>query len=519
MVAVRNRWWLVGLLAWGCVLPSGVSVAAGPPAPALSLPGLGDGAGIALVAERRLGDQIARSLYRDPDYLDDPVLGDYLDSLWQPLLAAARARGDVPPELAERFAWTLLLSRDRRVNAFALPGAYFGVHLGLVGITQSSAELASVLAHELSHVSQRHIARLLGRQEQMAPWLIGAMVLAALSARASADVVNATLVGGQAVAMQSQLNFSRDMEREADRVGFSVLTEAGFEGQGFVDMFEQLQQATRLNDDGAFPYLRSHPLSTERMADMRARLPWVNAAGGQSTPPPAQVQAAQALHPLMAARARVLAETGSDRWPVWLQAGQAATATPAERYAAAWSAMRLGQHARALALAQQLRTEVPAAAHAVADALWLELLLQAPPVSGPPAAARAETLAQLRERALVHGSRSMTLLGAQAALATAAAPQAATVLHAWVVQHPTDARAWQTLAQAYQTQGQTLRAVRAEAESRAAQLDYAGAVERLKAAQNLPAAQRAADPVELAIVDSRLRTLEGLLRESLLPAS
>lgn len=517
MVAVRNRWWLAGLLAWGCVLPSGLSVAAGPP-PVLSLPGLGDGAGISLAAERRLGDQIARSLYRDPDYLDDPVLGDYLDSLWQPLLAAARARGDVPPELAERFAWTLLLSRDRLVNAFALPGAYFGVHLGLVGITQSSAELASVLAHELSHVSQRHIARLLGRQEQMAPWLIGAMVLAALSARASADVVNATLVGGQAVAMQSQLNFSRDMEREADRVGFSVLTEAGFEGQGFVDMFDQLQQATRLNDDGAFPYLRSHPLSTERMADMRARLPWLNAAGGQ-TAPAAQTQAVRVLHPLMAARARVLAETGSDRWPVWLQAGQTATATPAERYAAAWSAMRLGQHARALALAQQLRTEVEPAAHAVADALWLELLLLAPPVSGPQAAARAETLAQLRERALAHGSRSMTLLGAQAALAAGAVPQAATVLHAWVVRHPTDARAWQMLAQASQAQGQTLRAVRAEAEARAAQLDYAGAVERLKAAQNLPAAQRTADPVELAIVDSRLHTLEGLLRESLLPAS
>ncbi|MDO9203697.1 MAG: peptidase M48, partial [Hydrogenophaga sp.] len=101
------------------------------------LPGLGDVQGMSIAAERRLGDSIARSIYRDPDYLDDPVLGDYLQAIWQPLLAAAQARGDVPPELSERLAWELMISRDRRVNAFALPGGYLGVHLGLIGVTEN----------------------------------------------------------------------------------------------------------------------------------------------------------------------------------------------------------------------------------------------------------------------------------------------------------------------------------------------------------------------------------------------
>ncbi len=85
-------------------------------------------------AERQLGDRIIRELYRDPDYIDDPVLGEYVQGIWQSLLAAARARGELSPELDERFAWQVLLGRDRTVNAFALPGGYLGVHLGLIGV-------------------------------------------------------------------------------------------------------------------------------------------------------------------------------------------------------------------------------------------------------------------------------------------------------------------------------------------------------------------------------------------------
>lgn len=91
------------------------------------------------------------------------------------------------------------------------------------------------------------------QQNRQAPWMVGALILAALAASKSPEMANAVLTGGQALAAQNQLNFSRDMEREADRIGFGVMTQAGFEPSGFVTMFEKLQQASRLNDNGSFP--------------------------------------------------------------------------------------------------------------------------------------------------------------------------------------------------------------------------------------------------------------------------
>lgn len=140
-------------------------------ADSMQLPTLGDGSEMSSSAERRLGDRIAREIYRDPDYIDDPVLLDYVQEIWQPLLAAARARGDLSAELHERFAWEIMLARDRTVNAFALPGGYLGVHLGLIAVVGSRDELASVLGHELSHVTQRHISRVMAKQSQQTPWL------------------------------------------------------------------------------------------------------------------------------------------------------------------------------------------------------------------------------------------------------------------------------------------------------------------------------------------------------------
>ncbi len=478
----------------------------------VALPGLGDGVGMSISAERRLGDSIARDLYRDPDYLDDPVLVDYLQTLWQPLLGAARARGDVPPELSDRLAWQLLISRDKRVNAFALPGGYLGVHLGLVAVTESAPELASVLAHELSHVSQRHIARMLTKQEQIAPWVMGAMILGVLAARANADVANAAIAGSQAAAIQNQLNFSRDMEREADRIGLGVLTAAGFDGQGFVGMFDKLQQAARLNDDGAFPYLRSHPLTGERVADMQTRLPLATAATpvGPRVGAPVSVAPSQELHRLMAARARVLAENGPDRQRAWAQAAQSPRADAATLYAAALSALRLGQIPQAQTLAQRGRSMATAATQTVWELMQLEILI------APGARSTADPLLlSLRDRMTAGRSRAELLLGAQAGLMTPASlPVAASRLQQWVVNHPGDSLAWLTLSRVQAAQGQRLRALRSEAESRAAHLDFAGAAERFRAAQSLPAAERSADPIELAIIDVRRREVEALQKES-----
>ena len=125
------------------------------------LPALGESVSedFSVGTEHKLGEQIMREIRRDPDYLDDPQLLEYLHTIWEPLVEAARDRGEIGADTGALFAWEPFLVRDRTVNAFALPGGYVGVHLGLMAITVSRDELAAVLAHELSHVTQRHIAR------------------------------------------------------------------------------------------------------------------------------------------------------------------------------------------------------------------------------------------------------------------------------------------------------------------------------------------------------------------------
>ena len=488
------------------------------------LPNLGDGIDIPLGVERRLGENIAREIYRDPDYIDDPVLGDYVQSFWQVLLNAARQRGELTPELEQQFAWEVTLIRDRSINAFALPGGYLGVHLGLISAVSNGGELASVLAHELSHVTQRHIARMMSQQGRQGPMVIGAMILGMLAASrtpsaSGMSAANAVLVGGQAAAIQSQLNFSRDMEREADRVGYGVMTDAGFEPQGFVTMFEKLQQAARLNDNGSFPYLRSHPMTTERIADAQARQQLLPARAAVPTTP---------LHAMMSARALVLTNPGIDALrglsvqaasstvttaPLWRQAGILYAAAMAEMRQRDWANAR-----RTLARLEALPLTEPAAQRVVL-LFKAELALQ----SGE--AIQAVNLLSTKTSVINIQDRASRLLLAQSRVATQLPAQgklAADDLVMWVNRMPRDASAWLYLSAAYELQGDTLHAIRAQAEARAAELDYAAALDRFKAAQAV-AYQLAKEGkldrsgnIEASIVDARLRELERLRREQML---
>jgi predicted Zn-dependent protease len=477
-----------------------------PPAQA-QLPGLNSGGDMTPGAERRLGNQIARDLFRDPDHLEDPVLAEYVQGIWQGLLAGARRNGELDDELAERFAWQVLLRRDRSINAFALPGGYFGLHLGLIGAVTSPDELASVLAHELTHVTQRHIQRLMTQQERQSPWLLGAMILGALAASKNPEAANALIVGGQAVAVQNQLNFSRDMEREADRIGLSVLRQAGFDPHGALGLFEKLQQASRLTDNGAFPYLRSHPLTTERIADMRARL--------QPESAPA-ARAPDLAHAQLAARARVLANPGVDVLRAWV--GEASADgfqnLPPDRQAAVLYAGTLASAqwrdfttARALLTRLQARVAGHAAAERQATLLAAELAVRAG------AFAEAERLLQpLDPRA-----RPVLLLRAQARLGSAqpaALAESAGTLQDWLATHPADAPAWQLLADLQTAQGQPLRAIRSLAEAQVARQDLAGALDRFKAGQAAVRPQATADEaIDAAILDARRRETETQWRE------
>ena len=486
------------------------------PRPALAqndLPALGDAAteDFGVGAERRLGDQIMREIRRDPDYLDDPVLLDYLQSLWQPLLARSRALGHIGTDIDQRFAWEPFLLRDRTVNAFALPGGYFGIYLGLIAITGTRDELASVLAHEMSHITQRHIARRFTNSKQQSLIGIAALILGVLAAsRArSADGANAAIAGSQAAAIQGQLNFSRDLEREADRIGFAVMSSAGFAPGGMAAMFEKLDQSSRLNDNGGYPYLRTHPITTERIGEARSRM--------GSAPPAAPVSGLE--HSLAQARARVLMDTRVDALRRW-QALDAQTASGpatdrlAAAYASALASTLLRDWARAdktLATAQELvrGAATPQEQRAERDVA----LLVAQSLLERGDAARA---AKVLESRSADASRPVTLMRAQIALA--AAPESAPAdpvlvrnadaLQTWVALHPTDASAWVLLGQTWGRLGQPLRAIRADAESRVALGDLPGAADRLRAGQRRARSGGAVDFIEVSVIDARLRDVE-----------
>lgn len=510
-------------LAWagrlaGLLLGSSLALGTAP-TPALAqnqLPALGDASseGFDILSERRLGDRIMRDIRRDPDYLDDPQLSEYLDALWQPLLRAARQRGEIDPDLDRAYGWEVFQVRDRTVNAFALPGGFVGVHLGLIALTTSGDELASVLAHEMTHVTQRHIARSMENSQRQSTASMAAMLLGILVATRSAtiDGAQALIVGGQAAAMQGQLNFSREMEREADRIGLQVLGSAGFAPGGMAAMFEKLEGNSRLNDSNQYPYLRSHPLTIERISEARLR-----AQGAPTDSGPASL----ALHALQQVRARVLMDRSEPALRRQQQAG--APGSPAvdtvrlgNLYGAAVASALLREYEQAeafldagLALGRGQYAAQPAIKR-VFDLLRLQVVSARDPAAGV-------TLAQ--QGPLAHDpARPALLMRAQAALAqprqdhpAADALQRAELqnLQTWVVEHRRDVLVWQALSQLAEAQGLHLRSLRAAAEVAAAQGDVVGAVDRFRAAQQAARAEARPDYIEVAIVQARLRELEA----------
>jgi predicted Zn-dependent protease len=504
------------------------------------LPTLGDGSDTSSAEERALGDTIARELYRDPDYTDDPILAEYTLRVWQRLLDAARAKGELTPEMDQRFAWKVLLGRDRTVNAFALPGGYLGVNAGLLAITDSQDEFASVLAHELSHVTQRHISRLITQDKRQLPLMVATMLLGALAISKSPELANAVVVGGSALTAQHQLNFSRDMEREADRIGYGVLVKAGYDGAAFAAMFEKLQQSSRLNDNGSFPYLRSHPLTTERIADMRSRVmmdeqgaappqkgssPRESAARDDATDASGTLDAITVRaradvsleHTLIATRARVVSRGGVDDLRAWATAPDEAGFRLEPRaqqasglYAAAMSRMRERDFAGARALAARL----PALIGPMNDAgaMRLALLLQVEvEIAAGDGAAAARLLAGSQQA----GARPERIYAAEAALAGGGSlADAIDGLQTWVATHPRDGAAWQWLGQLYSADGQKMRALRAQGEQQMAQLDWAGAVDRFRAGQALlRSGGSREDYIEASIIDTRLADAQSRLAD------
>ncbi len=229
--------------------------------------------------ERTLGDAIMEQGRRDPDYIGDPDISQYLTTMGRNLAAHAPVSPDQPI--------TVFGVRDPQINAFALPGGYIGINSGLLVSAQTESQVASVIAHEIGHVAQRHIARGMTQKSQSSGVMMAAVAAALLAALSgSGDLAMGIAAFGQAAAVDRQLGFSRQAEQEADRAGFEMMRKAGYDPRGMVSMFNLLSNSARLNEGkGGGDYASTHPLSIQRMSDIENRVgetPPANPKGSDS---------------------------------------------------------------------------------------------------------------------------------------------------------------------------------------------------------------------------------------------
>lgn len=229
------------------------------------LPDLGDVSQelISPQMERQIGEQSMFQIRSDKSYMDDPELSDYLNQLGGRLVTNS-------PEPGQPFVFFAI--NDNAINAFALPGGFVGVNTGLILLAQNESELASVLSHEISHVTQHHYARLVSGTRYDSLAAMAALAVAILAARNSPQGATTAIVGAQAGAMQHQLNFTRQHEQEADRIGLGILEKSGFDTRAMPAFFERMQKATQLVEGNTPSYLRTHPVTHERIADVDDRV-------------------------------------------------------------------------------------------------------------------------------------------------------------------------------------------------------------------------------------------------------
>ncbi len=444
---------------------------------AAGLPDLGDSSRVALSEsqENQIGREIMRQVRGDADYLDDPVLEDYLNNLGDKLAAAS-------PESGRHFEYFPV--RDPSINAFAMPGGNIGVNTGLISATRNESELAGVLAHETAHVTQHHIARMVGDQKISGIATLAALAVAILAARSNSQASEAAIATVQALNIQNQLNFTRANESEADRVGLQILTGAGFDPQGMVTFFERLQAQGRLYENNAPAYMRTHPLTYQRIADMQnmvAQLPYK--------------QHVDSLE-FQFVRARIQANEGEATDALRrFEALTQSNPEPANWYGLARAAMRAGKPD--LARAALARLDAGKAASPMILALKAEFALSERQPS------RAIDLLS-RAMPAYASYRPLAYLYAHALLA-AGKPREALIFvgeqqRTWFA----DARLYAVLAEAHQALGELTQSHLAQAESYALQDRQDAAIEQLQLAQKTGGA----DFYTLSIIDARLREMK-----------
>ena len=452
------------------------------------LPDLGDTAQVALSpqAEQKLGRQIMGMIRASGDMLDDPEVTAYLNQLGARLARASTV------EYGQAFQFFPML--DKQINAFALPGGYIGVHTGLIYTAQGESELASVLAHEMAHVTQHHIARMLSQQGNQQLLAIAGVLVAILAAsRGHNDqIAAAAMNAGGGLAAQNQLAFSREFEREADAIGMQTLIQGQFDARAMPLFFERMQRVNRANDNKALAFLRTHPVTVER----------ISAGQDRAAQLPVKMVADTPTFLLVREKVRVL-QLGV---PAAIQFYQHALANRqfnseyATWYGLAWSRMELGELAGATAALKEAEARSPA--HPMLLNLAGRLKLKARDYAAAQTIFREAGRRFPDVRYLTYGEVDALLAQGERARATA-------VLSELMRVSPNDAEAWQRMAQVYADRDR-LRYHQALGNAYYAQSNQGAALEQYQLASQAPGE----DFYTRSSVEARIRELQQALDEA-----
>ncbi len=453
-----------------------------------NLPTLGDSASedLSPAMERKLGEEIMREARADGDIWEDAPSTEYLNQFGANLIAHAPP-GTQPIEF--------FLLRDPGINAFALPGGFIAVYSGLIIVTQSESELASVMCHEMGHVIQRHVARGMGHDKQTSLIALAGMLLGALAIAKSGNpsAGEASIMMSQNYMLHSELAFSRDAEREADRVGFQILQEAGFDVTAMPEFFLRLQQATAIYENGAPEWLHNHPVTTERIADIQGR---IHDAPYHQRPDSLDFN-------LIRARLRVLqAETVQELRDVrtgledQIKTGKYANAA-AIHYGLSLVRMQQKDYAGAQTELARVRSLV-SDPDFIVDSLAVDIKLAAKDVDG--AIALAHTgLARFPQ------SRSLSYQYVEALQQAARHPEAIEFLRDQIAQYHSESKLYDLLAKSYEAQGKSLLEHQALAEEYYLKGSVRAAIEQL----NLARRSEGGDFYALSEIDARLKELKA----------
>jgi predicted Zn-dependent protease len=249
--------WLIGLAFIVMCVPTQAALN-------LELPDIGDASGgtISPIEERRIGEEFMRQVRQQLKIIDDPEINEYIQSLGYRLAASSDNQTQ---------DFTFFIVDDPAINAFAAPGGFIGINTGLILASESESELASVLAHEIAHITQHHLARAFEQGGKLGILSVAGLIAAILVGTQNSELGQAAIAATQAGGAQAQINFTRGNEEEADRVGIQTLARADFDTRSMATFFERLQKATRFAGASLPEFLSTHPVTLSRIADSRNR--------------------------------------------------------------------------------------------------------------------------------------------------------------------------------------------------------------------------------------------------------